>query len=125
MPKETHMTIKNQNAANLIAAQLAQGITHPGAENRQATNLNFPGLDPRGKPTHMQEAIKGALQAISEAIIHHLEQTHTIIPTEHLKTLQDELGKLKKEHETHATELIQDTYEIITGKPVDLSQDTP
>lgn len=83
------MSIRNQQAANQIAEALAGGITHPGQPKQQALNLYFPGLDPRGRPQHMQEAIKAALQATAEAIIYKLEQDYTIIPTDEYNQLKD------------------------------------
>jgi hypothetical protein len=88
------MPIKNQGIANKVAVALSNGLTHPGQDKRQATNLHFPGLDVRGKPTHMQEAIKGALQAIAEAIVHLIEQDHTIVLTSDHKVMQAELQRL-------------------------------
>jgi hypothetical protein len=84
------VTVKNQEAVNAIAAAFTTGFTNPGSDQRQAANLYLPGLDPRGKPTHIAEAIKAALQSISEAIVYVIEQKldSTIIPNSELKELR-------------------------------------
>ncbi len=95
------MPIKNQPAADAIAEALSNGITHPGADKRQAANLYLPGLNPRGKPTHMAEAIKAGNQAIAEAIIHHIETNldSTIITNVALNELRGQVQSLESELE--------------------------
>jgi hypothetical protein len=108
------MTVKNQEAANAIAAALSAGFTHPGnGTDRPAANFHLPGLDLRGKPTHMVESIKATLQIIGDSLVYMLEndQDFTIIPNVELKQLRADLKKANDELAGAAAELAFDCHE--------------
>lgn len=88
------MTVKNQEVANVIAEAMSRGFTHPGADKRQAANFHLPGLDPRGKPTHMVEAIKAITQTMGESIVYLIEHDldSTIITNAELSALRASAG---------------------------------
>jgi hypothetical protein len=115
------VTIKSQETANAIAVALSNGFTHPGSTGgRQAANMHIPGLDPRGKPTHMVEAIKGVTQAIGESIVNLIENDLkcTIIPNDELAALRDEIAAVK----ASAVELMEDVYTVVTGEQIDTGE---
>ena len=83
--------VRNQTAAQLIAATLEQGrIDHPGDKTRNLppATLALPMFRCNGRPPIMADAMRDNIRVMSEGLIHLIEQDHTIIPTNELEQLR-------------------------------------
>jgi hypothetical protein len=89
--------IKNQAAADAIAASLPDGVNHPGNPDTKqpAARLVIPMFRTHGLPPPLNDAARRSNQTIAEAIVYFVETQldSTIIPNPELEQLRLEAAQ--------------------------------